>query len=294
MNSYPHHRKAADPRPPRSGAWVFLFIAAFAILAVAAAFSPFGETVGKQMLAPAAEWVRAKLGRNEAVTQTMAQTSALPTDAPTEEPVKTETVTVTAEPFYILQMGLYEEESDAIIVSAQNQSMGGAGYVFASPDGFRLFAAAYTDADSLKRVQQQIRSDGFVNEAYITDAKTVRITLKGAPEAIEIYERAVNALQTPPKELSDLAIAFDQKSIGLDALCDRLTVLNDAVKNALKELEKLTPEDVAPIRNTLSQYEKAISTFLTSRDTIIETMLSGAIRHLQLSVIDAYISFFEG
>ncbi len=297
MNSYPRRRRYRRNREPSGVLQVVIVLGFAALLAVLFVFSPIGEVIHQKLLVPIAQsieqWKEKRIPKGP-VAEVLAQNTLTPTALPTEEPVHTDVFSVTANPFYILQMGEYDSKEDADLSSAKIRAMGGGGYVFDRDGTYRLFAAAYADADSLKSVQQQIRRDGFVNEAYITDSKTVQITLKGVPEAIAIFENAAEVFQQIPDELTDLALRFDKGEWTNSEVELALAKLRESVESALNGLSKIDSEDIEPMRQALIEYQNTLSTFLESHDTMKQDHYAGALKHLQLASIDAYLHFFEG
>ena len=295
MNTYQRHsyRKVRNSQT-NSGLFAILVLALIVVIALIFAFSPVGDTIRTVMVEPLMERIASIRKRQEPIQETMAQMTAEPSMEPTPTPVHTETMTIAPKTFYILQMGQYTEESEAILVAAQNQSMGGGGYVYEDDGIYRLFAAAYTDANSLTSVQQQIRRDGYVNESYITKANTVHITFEGAPEAITIFQNAIDTMETCPIKLSNLSIAYDKGEVQAAEIVEKLQETLRDIDEHLEDLEKIDSEDIILIKGTLKNYRESISTFLLEHDSIHRDRYAGALRYLQLSLIDQYLHFFEG
>ena len=284
----PHHRQ----RFP-----IGLPIALLITVGIAAflAFSPFGASIKERFIEPVLSCVKhPNEPKSEQTAETMAQLTPAATEQPTEEPIEQQVISLQANPYYILQMGQYETESDALLVSAELQSMGGGGYIYDADNVYRLFVAAYTDADSLRSVQQQIQKDGFVSEAFITDAKSVNITLQGPKEAVEIFKVAADAMETVPNQLSEWTIAYDKQTKTQHEIKTDIQGILERTQDAIEQLKAIDSEDVEPVRRTLGTYEKELSTFLSEYDSINEKMYAGVLKHLQLSVILAYHAFFEG
>ena len=257
MDSYTRYRRARTSDRRRIPIGIPIVVLVVVALAALIAFSPFGESVREKWIDPViALALNAVKPKTESVTQAMSNITPSP--------------------------------------SAELMSMGGGGYVYETEGVFRLFVAAYTDAASLQTVQQQIRKDGFVNESYITDVNTVQITLHGVQNALELFKQASDTMERIPGELCELSLNYDKETEDRQSVKSKLAGELELVEKAIKELARIDSEDVNPIKNTLTEYQKAISTFLTECDTINEKMYAGALKHLQLEVILAYTDFFEG
>lgn len=295
MDSYTRYRRARTSDRRRIPIGIPIVVLVVVALAALIAFSPFGESVREKWIDPViALALNAVKPKTESVTQAMSNITPSPSEEPTALPIQSETILLSSRPYYILQMGEYRSESDALLAATELMSMGGGGYVYETEGVFRLFVAAYTDAASLQTVQQQIRKDGFVNESYITDVNTVQITLHGVQNALELFKQASDTMERIPGELCELSLNYDKETEDRQSVKSKLAGELELVEKAIKELARIDSEDVNPIKNTLTEYQKAISTFLTECDTINEKMYAGALKHLQLEVILAYTDFFEG
>lgn len=293
MEYYRRHRRHYTYRQPTSPvlkiAAVLLIVAA---LAAAVAFSPIGDILSEKIIAPVAK--RFSEGQAGDKTATVfANATAKPTLSPTEPPVQSDTFLIKSNPFYLLQMGHYASEADARAASAQIQSMGGGGYVMERDGVYRLFAAAYLDAESLNSVRKQIRSDGYESDAYITDSKTMRITLKGAAEAIQAFEDAIELIQSVPVTLSETTLAFDKKTTDRSAVGRDLQRMESEMSVVLEKLQSIDSKDIRSVCTVLEKYRDAVSTFVLTHDSMREELYAGALKHLQLSLIHAYGEFFE-
>ena len=294
MSSY-QRRRRAYPYEKRSRGSIAPFLVLFLAVAgaVALALSPIGTRI-KDWAVERVQELGAEASSSPAAVETMADTTADPSASPTETPAVKDVLTVTAQPFFILQMGSYDAESDALLVSNELQSMGGGGYVYENNGAYRLFAAAYTDANSLQSVQAQIRRDGFVSEAYITEAKVLHISVEGAEEGVALFRRLVSVLERVPNAMSELTLRYDKGEADKQEVRNELASLLQEIEKALEEWQVVDSNDSDGIEKTLREYQKSISTYLIGYDTITEDFYAGSLKHLQLETILAYTKFFEG
>ena len=253
--------------------------------------------VGQQLQEKATKWTEAivnfRKGTETETKEVFADTTPQPSASPTEEPIQTETLLIEAVPFYILQMGSYEKSEEATLVSAQNQAMGGAGYVWETDGIYRLMAAAYTDESSLRTVQQQIRKDGYENDAFVTNPKTILITMQGDAEAVQIGKEAIALLSELPEMMCDLTLQYDLLQYDQKDIASKLSEQEKQISDLMKQLEAMDAENTGRIQTTLEIYENAISTFLKSHDSMKKEYYTGSLRHLQLEIIEAYTRLFE-
>lgn len=292
MDSYqPYRRKRSNSNGVSPVPFIFLVLAVIA--AGIFAFSPIGTQIRDRVLLPLMHSVVPSPSAAP-VEQAMAITTPAPEAEQSAAPVAETTVMVKKQPYYILQMGSYDAESDAQLVSNELQSMGGGGFVYHKDGLYRLFAAAYTDPDSLKTVQAQIRRDGFMNEAFITESASVQILVKGDEQAVELFQSAVKHMERVPNDLCSIALRYDKNELNKDAVRKEIVALEKETKSALDGLDLIDAQNAAAVKQTLTAYENALSTYLLGYDTIVSEFYAGALRHLQLELILQYTDFFEG
>ena len=273
---------------------VIFVIASIVLIAGIVVLSPLGNYLMEHVITPLSD----KLSATDkdivsALKQQESVHSPVPTvSVPTENTHKV--ITIEETPFYILQMGAFVNVDDAAQHADEIMRMGAGGAVYRDGSVYRVFAAAYSDESSLKKVQSQVRSDGFEATPYITESKSLRITLDGDHQAIKLVSDASQMLNDIPKELCDLCLSFDKGEIEENTLDNILKEKQSACLAAASSLEQINPTEVSSISTLLRKYAKNISTFLDEHDTINTEMISGLLKHLQLMVIIDYILFFDG
>ncbi len=293
-----HKRHSAAKAASRTanskfGTAVFV-IASIALIAGIIVLSPLGNYLMEHVVSP----LSCKPSSNDTdIVSALKQQESLQSAAPTE-PVPTDklhkVITIDETTFYILQMGAYVDAEAASQHADEIMRMGAGGTVYQDGSIYRVFAAAYADESSLKKVQSQVRSDGFEATPYITESKSLRITLDGDQQAVKLVSDAVQMLNQLPKDLCDLCLSFDKGEIDDKTLDHTLTEKQSACLATAASMEQISSTDISPIPTLLKKYAKNISTFLDEHDTMHTEMISGSLKHLQLSVIIDYILFFDG
>ena len=275
------------------GTAVFV-IASIVLIAAIIVLSPLGNYLMDHVIAPLS--CRTASDDTEIVS-TLKQQEEIKAAAsfspfPTEKAHKV--ITIEEMPFFILQMGAFTDADAAGQHADEIMRIGAGGIVFRDGSIYRVFAAAYTDESSLKKVQSQVRSDGFEATPYITESKSLRITLDGDQQAVTIVTDAVQILNEIPKELCAMCLSFDKGETDANMLYKTLEEKQSACIKAAESLDRIKSADILPIPELLNKYAKNISTFLDEHDTMNTEMISGALKHLQLSMIIDYILFFDG
>lgn len=287
--------KSLNARKGTSGFGTIVFvIVSIALIAGIIVLSPLGTYLMEHVITPVLSCNSATADReiiSALKQQEETQTTASPSPKASEK--AHEVITIDEIPFYILQMGAFTDVEAANQHAEELMRMGAGGTVFQDGSIYRVFAAAYTDEESLKKVQSQVRADGFEATPYITESKGFRITLDGDPHAVEIVTEAVQTLNGIPIELSNLCLSFDKGDLNEAKLLVELESKRSSCAKAAEEMGKIDTKDIGSIRDILQKYEQNISTFMDEHDTINTEMISGALKHLQLSTIIDYILFFD-
>ena len=118
--------------------------------------------------------------------------AATPSPKPTEK--AREVISIEETPFYILQMGAFTDETTARTHADDIRRLGAAGVVYAEGSVYRVFAAAYTDENSLMKVQAQVRNDGFEATPYIVEKRALKITADGDASAVSTIRDAAKLM----------------------------------------------------------------------------------------------------
>lgn len=270
----------------------FVLLISIGLIALIIVFSPLGPILQDSVIQP----IVSCFGKNPedekivSVLQTHDEQKASP--SPSEVPAEKSEITVEAVPFYILQMGVYTDQTDAEKHSEEILLLGGGGNVFRDGNVYRVFAAAYKDEESVLKVQKQVEKDGFEATPYITDRSGMKITMEGDARAIQIVSDTVSYLSSIPQDLCELTLGFDKNEYSEKEVTDKLKQLLQQCSERKTALQSIRAESIGPISVLLEKYAESISTFLHKHDTI-NTMKSGELKQLQLSVIIDYILFFQ-
>ena len=293
------HKRHSAAKPSSRTAYTgfgtaIFVIASIVLIACIIVLSPIGNYLMEHVITP----LSCKPSVNDAdivsaLKQQDAVKTAVPTSpAPTEKEHKV--ITIEEMPFFILQMGAFVNADDAAYHADEIMRMGAGGAVYRDGSVYRVFAAAYADESSLKKVQSQVRSDGFEATPYITERKSLRITLDGDQQAVKYISDAVQMLNEIPRDLCALCLSFDKGEIDNKTIDNQLKDKQSACLATAASLEQINTTDISSIPTLLKKYAKNLSTFLDEHDTMNAEMVSGSLKRLQLSVIIDYILFFDG
>ena len=293
MDHYSNSRPYTVRMKKRSmAATILVVLLSIVLIAGIIVFSPIGDYLMEHALNPVIATLRKPNEKDSDIVSTLKnQEIAAETPAASPTPVQN-SFTIVETPFYLLQMGVYTEQEPAVEQGNKLRAMGAAGMVYPDGNVYRVFAAAYRDEDSLKKVQSQVRIDGFEATPYITDRNSVHLVLKGDRNAVTAVESAIELLSKIPNDLSDLSLSLDKESIEGSEYKEMLNALNEQVQDVLNRFQNIDTENIKPIQTILEKYRNRISTFLQEHDTITK-MNSSDCKLLQIECITDYILFFE-
>ncbi len=257
--------------------------------------SPLGDYLTEHVFQPVVAFFGAEKKEDRDIVSALktqeqspqASTAPTPSATPAENSLH-----IVETPYYLLEMGVFTEQAQAKEHAEKIRAMGAGGMICQEGSLYRVFAAAYRDEESLKKVQSQVRTDGFEATPYITEQNSVLLKLKGDAKAVKATESAVDMLSEIPDTLCDLSLAFDRQSIGGDDLRKTLQELNTQLDGVLKTLGAMPADTVDPLKNVLQNYADRISTFLKEHDTIRKENACD-LKMLQIGCIIDYIQLFE-
>ncbi len=294
------HKRRTSARSGKAGAHgvgtaIFVLLS-IALIAGIIVLSPAGDFLLNHVLVPVFSCTSSEKKEDADIVETLkSQDQPAATESPSAAPSEKtkQQITLDETPFYILQMGAFTEKEAAAERASEILRMGAGGVVYPEGAVFRVFAAAYTDEESLMKVQAQVRADGFEATPYIVEKKALKLTLEGDKEAVQIVSDAAKALDEIPTELCSIALSYDKGSIDAEKLLGSVTDLKQKTAEILEKMQQIKDPTVQPIKDLLDQYAENISTFLLEHDTIHTEMISGELKRLQLQLIIDYILFFD-
>ena len=273
-------------------ATILVVLLSIVLIAGIIAFSPIGDYLMEHAVNPVISALRKPKEKDSDIVSAL-KSQELVTAEPTASPSPVQnSFTIVETPFYLLQMGVYTEQEQAEEQGRKLRAMGAAGMVYADGNVYRVFAAAYRDEESLKKVQSQVRTDGFEATPFITDRNSVHLALKGEKVAVTAVEAAIALISKVPGDLSDLSLSLDKESIDGSQYKESLNVLEEQIQDVLEQFQSIDTDSIKPFQTILEKYRIRISTFLQEHDTISK-MNSSDCKLLQIECITDYILFFE-
>lgn len=278
---------------------VIVFLIACAIVITIVCTSSAADWLVERVISPVITAIRGDESSDESVVSALRrqeETTSEATAMPAPTPVTTVRETVLERnSYYILQMGCYETLSPAESQALSIRSMGAAGYVYYDGTLYRVFAAGYQNADDLTRVQDQIRSDGFDNTAYMIHTQETHVTMEGVEETLSSVATICDWLSAFPETLSEFALEFDRDSLTSKDADKQIDLWIEDAKEMVTAATTATEltDDLAPILAAAQDYLSYLSTIDVSDDTMSPVILSANVKYLQLQTIVRYYELTE-
>jgi len=292
---YKHYKAGKKKHTANTVGTAVFVVLTIALLAAILVLSPIGKYLNDHVISPVLSYIRSD-SKDDKIISALKQQEQ-PTPEPTIQTVEHDKelciLTISEVPFYILQMGAFNDIESAEKRADEIRRLGAGGSIRKEGTVFRVFAAAYLDEESLTKVQSQVRSDGFEATPYITESYSIKLTLEGSEKEIETVKDAAEQIDHIPTELSMFSLKFDKKEITDLELSDELNKLMITCNKTTEQLNLIQSTGITPIKDLLQKYQEYISTFLRLHDTIQTEEIGGVLKQLQLNCIIDYISFFE-
>lgn len=181
--------------------------------------------------------------------------------SPSEPAQKSDTVLLPALTCHTLQMGIYADRANADAQAAELKKLGAGGYIVEDGGRFRVLAAGYMDADSLKSVRTQLAADGFDSAGYLIETRACKLRVSASEASLAALTDAVAFLYALPQELSELSITFDKKQQSVVVGRSALSLLEAEAEGKRTAFETLpidagTPELYAVEKALLAMHER--------------------------------------
>ena len=206
-----------------------------------------------------------------------------PTLSPAEAARREEDAVLSAEIWYALQLGAFEDADQAKALSDGFRARGAAGYVYFQ-DRYMSLAAAYSTRADAQSVQAQLKSQHGV-ETQVKEIVRPEVTfhLSGQSAQLTALSDALNALSESPRRFAALASALDRGESGKEQAKTVLRSERDTAQALLDRLQTLFPSNahslVGEITDTMQSLIQALNSAL-SAETV--SRLGAETRYCQL------------
>lgn len=258
--------------------------------------SQWGQSIADEHIAPVAEKVMNYL-LPTATPDTAAAMSTLATNSPAPSPaINTIDWELPESSWYILEMGVFTTERQAMEQSAQLQAMGAAGYMYTDEEGrIRLLAAGYREQEDALQVQKQIIESGFTASPYNFHLAGLKCRLSGEEKNLSIIQGALNTACELPGAITDYALRFDRENLPVQTGQEQISQWLETLMSAEAALQPYgSDEPLKSFYAYMGEVKSVLSTFLQKDDTITQTECAAALKYAQIAVLSAFKTLTEG
>lgn len=257
-----------------------------------------GQGIADKWIAPVAEKIMNYLMPTPipSAAQVMIQNtpeSTMPTGTPEIRVLEWE---LPESSWYLLEMGVFSDETAAQAQAEYLRGMGAAGYLYTDKEGYiRLLAAGYRDQESLIKVQKQITENGFSGSPYNFHLSGLKCKLTGEDQELLQLKKALQLAADIPGLLTDYALRFDREALSVDTARAQCNDWLEDILSAETTLSRHTAEaPLAAFCTYLGRIRSTLSTFLEKDATINNTQCAAALKYTQIAVLTAYKTLTEG
>ncbi len=195
---------------------------------------------------------------------------------------------------FTLQMGVYSEANIANGLIASLKTLGAAGYVLDTGNGYRVLASCYDTEAAAKSVCERLKNQDYECVVYPLTVDEIKIGVSCDKTRMEAIHTAVNYSYTVISDLSKEVLAFDseERSVEYGHAIGNEMLTN--VKNIRTSISDAS--DPSGLISLLDEYymnlQSMLTTFISSSsDNRVE--VSGMLKYLQLDAVCNYINMMN-
>lgn len=216
---------------------------------------------------------------------------------PAERTAGTESVPISLPAIhcYAVQIGVYEERSNADAQSDRLRELGAAGYIAEDGGRYRVLAAGYPDESSMEKVRAQLAGSDIDSLPYELSSDGVRLRVEGTAEELSGLEEALSFTAGLPERLSREALRFDKDALAVSDGADAIS----AVRAECRQYEDIfrsaglsAEEPLTPVAAYLAGAGELMET-LCDMNEAETAAFSSALKRLYLDVVFGYRQMTE-
>jgi hypothetical protein len=268
--------------------------------------SSAGEWIAQKVIAPVIE---AFSGEKEAEGTDNTNTDNTNIDNPdTEAPVNTSEVSLSTEKnavsaevtlpavtSYMLQMGSFSTEENAMAQATLLKTMGGGGYVLPDDGRFRVLAAGYTTKESAEEVRDRLKNDGVDCMVYPFTTASASFRVTAADDRLDSVKSSFQALADAQGALSTTSMRYDATTGDVDEGKAACAEIASKLKTGMEVLSSYADSDSEVLKKLLACYDTYESQLNALADSNADSLVafSAQIKYTQLYLTHEYFKLME-
>ncbi len=206
-----------------------------------------------------------------------------------------EEITFPSIKMFSLQMGVYSDSSTASGLVSSLKSLGAAGYVLETNNGYKVFASCYDTEAAAQSVCDRLRNQGYDCMLTPIECDEVVIKIDVGQSSLDKIKTACEYAHTITVNLYKEVINFDSEERSVEyghAIIDEMITNINTVRNSISD-----STDNSGILLALNNYYMRLESYMTSfNSSSIDNRVevSGMLKHLQFDIIFSYVDFLNG
>ncbi|HWR18336.1 MAG TPA: SPOR domain-containing protein [Clostridia bacterium] len=213
----------------------------------------------------------------------------------TEKNAVSAEVTLPAVTSYMLQMGSFSTEENALAQATLLKTMGGGGYVMLDEGRYRVLAAGYTTKESAEEVRDRLKNDGVdcMVHPFTTASASFRVT--AAEDRIEGVKSAFQALADAQSALSTTSMRYDATTGDVDEGKAACLEIASKLKTGMEVLSGYADSDSEVLKRLLACYDTYESQLNALAQSNADSLVafSAQIKYTQLYLTHEYFKLME-
>ena len=276
------HKQPGGPRK----AWFFVaFVLVIGVGVYTIGAAKVGNFISEKIVTPVVAWVTGEDAKNPDPANPSA--SAAPSPSPSEAaPSSTATVTLKGGTIYALQAGIFADEANANALATTLSGQGGAGYVLADTEGYRVLIAGYQTEGEAESVKNQLKSEQQMEtkQYAITSAETkFRITADTA--TIASVQAAMEGAMEYQEALLPLSISLDKGETKAEDAKTQIAQLREKAENMKKTVDEIASStDNKTIKSISQFYGETVTALQGVGEGLGDIELSAKIKYTYLAI----------
>ncbi len=263
--------------------------------------SSAGEWIAQKVIAPVIE---AFSGEKDADGAEDVNTDNPDTEAPantsevslsTEKNAVSTEVTLPAVTCYMLQMGSFSTEENALAQATLLKTMGGGGYVMLDGDRYRVLAGGYTTKETAEEVRDRLKNDGVDCMVYPFTTASASFRVTAAEDRLESVKSGFQALANAQNTLSATSMRYDASTGDVDEGKAACAEIASTLKTGMEVLSGYADSDSEVLKKLLACYDTYENELNALAESNAQTLVafSAQIKYTQLYLTHEYFKLME-
>lgn len=196
---------------------------------------------------------------------------------------------------YLLQMGVFSKEDNALETASAYKKRGAGGYVMKDGDSYRVMASAYSTKDDAKTVRDRLKTEGVESAVHEIALDEISFSVTADTGSREAVSQAFSCLSGSILKMTELSQEFDRESCTVSDGVGKLKSIADDIKEKRDALSKTGASDdvIKSVLRCFDEYVNAVDAAMSyGGDNTVE--FTSELKYTLIEMIDKYAVLIEG